>query len=215
MTKINKSEKKAYEYIKEKIQTGSWPPPTKINEQDISNALEISRSPVRNAIQRLAKEDYLSLEPYKGAFVNERKLSRKEFVERLQLLELLLTQHLFQIEARSYPVPYEELAGTLASLEKVLLKKNQNLEWEHTFIQQFMAIQPNGYYLQLVTKLFQEVLKAEFPEFSNGAGHIHLLFLPSMKKIIAYCQVREYPAARKEVRIFTNRLMLEILDQQL
>ncbi|SKC84768.1 GntR family transcriptional regulator [Maledivibacter halophilus] len=55
-----------YNYISKKINEGSLTPNEKINEQLICEALQISRTPVREALIQLATEGYLENIPRKG-----------------------------------------------------------------------------------------------------------------------------------------------------
>lgn len=60
-----------YQYISEKINDGSLLPETKISEKTVINDLNISRTPVREAMIQLATEGYLENIPRKGFIVKE------------------------------------------------------------------------------------------------------------------------------------------------
>lgn len=55
-----------YNYISEKINDGSLKPDDKINEQQISDALNISRTPIREALIQLASDGFLENVPRRG-----------------------------------------------------------------------------------------------------------------------------------------------------
>lgn len=55
-----------YEYISKRIQEGSIKPNDKLNEQEICDELNISRTPVREALIQLAADGLLDSEPRKG-----------------------------------------------------------------------------------------------------------------------------------------------------
>lgn len=55
-----------YEYISKRIQEGTIKPNDKLNEQDICNELNISRTPVREALIELAADGLLDSEPRRG-----------------------------------------------------------------------------------------------------------------------------------------------------
>lgn len=59
----------AYEYIKEKILTGEYPPLSDLSEDALQKELGMSRTPVREAILRLEKEDLVYVYPRKGTIV--------------------------------------------------------------------------------------------------------------------------------------------------
>ncbi len=58
-----------YHYISEKINDGSLLPETKINEKMVVDDMNISRTPVREALIQLATEGYLQSIPRKGFIV--------------------------------------------------------------------------------------------------------------------------------------------------
>lgn len=55
-----------YKYISEKINDGSLKPDNKINEQQISDALGISRTPIREALIQLTSDGFLENTPRRG-----------------------------------------------------------------------------------------------------------------------------------------------------
>ena len=59
----------AYEEIKKRIQNGEYAPGTKLNTQEISDSLGISRSPVLAAINRLIALGLVEATPRKGTTV--------------------------------------------------------------------------------------------------------------------------------------------------
>ncbi|MCG8484060.1 MAG: GntR family transcriptional regulator [Clostridia bacterium] len=61
---------KAYFYIKEKIITGEYEPGQDISEEELQNEMNISRTPVREALMRLETERLISIFPRKGIFVS-------------------------------------------------------------------------------------------------------------------------------------------------
>ena len=62
---------KAYKKIRNKIICFELKPGTRINDQSLSESLEIGRTPVREALVRLASERLLKNEPRNGFFVSE------------------------------------------------------------------------------------------------------------------------------------------------
>ncbi|MDF2677085.1 MAG: GntR family transcriptional regulator [Bacillota bacterium] len=55
-----------YNYISEKINDGSLKPDDKINEQQIADALNVSRTPIREALIQLASDGFLENTPRRG-----------------------------------------------------------------------------------------------------------------------------------------------------
>lgn len=60
---------RAYEYLRTSVLTDPGLVGTFINEQDVAAAVGVSRTPVREALLRLAAEDLVQLQPNRGAFL--------------------------------------------------------------------------------------------------------------------------------------------------
>ncbi len=73
----------AHRIIEEMIVTLDLPPGSRISEQSISAELGIGRTPVREALQRLAYERTIKIQPRSGAVV-----SQIDFSEHFKLIEL-------------------------------------------------------------------------------------------------------------------------------
>ncbi|NLM71898.1 MAG: GntR family transcriptional regulator [Synergistaceae bacterium] len=58
-----------YEKLRSAIVDGSIKPGTKLSEIDLAERLEVSRTPIREAIRQLGQTGLVTLEPRKGAFV--------------------------------------------------------------------------------------------------------------------------------------------------
>lgn len=61
----------AYDYIKERIISGEYPPMSDLSEDKLQKELNISRTPVREAILRLEKEDFVYVYPRKGTIITD------------------------------------------------------------------------------------------------------------------------------------------------
>lgn len=81
-----------YDYISEQIRTKALMPGEKINENTICAALEISRTPVREALIQLSNEGYIEQIPRRGFVVREVSLERANNIyEIIGVLEALAT----------------------------------------------------------------------------------------------------------------------------
>ena len=74
---------RAYEQIEEAIVTLQIPPGTAVSELTLSKATGIGRTPIREAIQRLARENLIFILPQRGLFVPQIDVSKQ-----LRLLEM-------------------------------------------------------------------------------------------------------------------------------
>ena len=61
----------AYSYIIEAIKEGTLPPGTRIREVDLSERIGLSRTPVREALNRLQLEGLVANDPIRGTIITE------------------------------------------------------------------------------------------------------------------------------------------------
>ena len=88
MNKILKDDKVtiAYEYIKNKIVSGEYPPLHDISDIVLQKELAMSRTPIREAIQRLEKDYFVRIYPRKGTLVSELDYNLVNAVYEVRLL---------------------------------------------------------------------------------------------------------------------------------
>jgi len=77
----------AYRAVKELIRNGTFPPGRRLPEKDIAELLETSRTPVREAMNRLISEGLLTLHPMRGYAVVE--FDKQQILELFSLREFL------------------------------------------------------------------------------------------------------------------------------
>jgi DNA-binding GntR family transcriptional regulator len=77
---------KAYQLIRHKIITLELPPKTAIDEQALMQDLQVGRTPIREALQRLAAEGLVFLAPRRGMFVSEISITDLQKVFELRMV---------------------------------------------------------------------------------------------------------------------------------
>ncbi len=78
----------AYDTIKKAILSGEFAPRAVISERELCEQLAVSRTPVREALQRLELEGYLSFSPRQGVVIHESPIqSPEEIFTLLGVLE--------------------------------------------------------------------------------------------------------------------------------
>ena len=73
----------AYDYIKEQILSGGFSPDTLYSETKLSSEIGISRTPMREALQCLSQDGYITIVPSKGFQI--RQLTDKDMLESIQV----------------------------------------------------------------------------------------------------------------------------------
>lgn len=86
VAKISLSEK-VYRMLMESITNGSLPAGTELREQHLAKKMDVSATPVREALRRLASDGLVEMIPYHGAVV--RTLNREEIREAYACREVL------------------------------------------------------------------------------------------------------------------------------
>lgn len=76
-----------YEHLRNEVLTGSLEPGQWLKEQEIATTLNVSRTPVREAVRRLAQDGLLDIVENRG--VRVRELTLKEAVDTYEVRELL------------------------------------------------------------------------------------------------------------------------------
>ena len=77
----------AYAGICDAILAGTFPPGTQLNERQLAEQFNVSRTPIRDALTRLATEGLVRQIPYIGVFV--RKLDVSEAIDLLEIRQAL------------------------------------------------------------------------------------------------------------------------------
>lgn len=78
---------KSYELIRDHIVSNEVPPGTKINEGELARELGVSKTPVREALSKLAHEGIVEIIPNRGSF--KVKLSKEDLLEIMTIRETL------------------------------------------------------------------------------------------------------------------------------
>jgi len=106
---------KVYRILKSSIIKGNLKPGEKLSESKIAEQLGVSRTPVREAIQKIAAEGFVKMEPNLGIVVHE--FSLKDLKEVLQIRRVL--------EGLAASLTAEEITQEeVSQLEKIIEETN-------------------------------------------------------------------------------------------
>ena len=81
-----KAADKVYDELRKALIEGTYPPGSRMTEQDVASRVGVSRTPVREAMRRLEAEGLVSVVPHHGAFVRTWSDDDAEDVFELRLL---------------------------------------------------------------------------------------------------------------------------------
>ncbi len=103
-----------YEHLKDSILKKELEPNQRINEKEIADSFEVSRTPVREAVVRLAAEGFVDIVSHREAAVKE--VSYKELEEVFQVIGVLdrLAAHLIIDKIDSHDLTkFEKMTGKM------------------------------------------------------------------------------------------------------
>jgi DNA-binding GntR family transcriptional regulator len=135
------------------IRNGSLPPGTRLIEQDLAEMLQVSRIPVREAIQRLVEEGLVNKVPHRGAFVY---LPTRKDIEEISSLRVVLERFIVErVIARWQPEHEGVLGQIVAQMRQVAEQRDfqQMYEIDYNFHYALWEIAEHSIMLEVVSSL--------------------------------------------------------------
>jgi DNA-binding GntR family transcriptional regulator len=109
--------------LREMIMIGELKHGEKINENDLCASMEISKTPLREALRVLSAENLISLVPNRGAFVT--KPSTGEIKEMFAVMSVLEGVCAHAAAEKMTPADFSQLEGLHGKLEEQFKLRNQ------------------------------------------------------------------------------------------
>ncbi|CAM3344474.1 GntR family transcriptional regulator [Vagococcus fessus] len=214
--KTNKTARLVQDKIRHQIELGILKPGSRIIETDIATEFKVSRSPVRAACDLLVEEGILTKIPYRGLIVNLPKITEKEFVDRLDVFELLMIQYFFYLERQLIELPVSTIDEQFEVLKEVKQSGDITdiIKRELLFFQVIVSSHKNIYYQKLLTTLLDELLNSDPLFYRQDSDRLSLVYFNYFTDIWESLKRKDYPKARRDVRLFINDAKLNVLDQQ-
>jgi GntR family transcriptional regulator, rspAB operon transcriptional repressor len=189
----------AYGAIKQMILAGSLRPGRKLVHDELATALGVSRTPVREALERLQQEGFLTYIPRRGCFVSE--ITADEARELYGVREALEVYALRQTAAlgltRDNIVALEAVLETYATLVRDNVMR-QRLQVDRDFHLALAAIPGNRALSSILESVYERIfLKIRTEGFRTPTGaegykeHVQLLRMlkagdfPGAEKMLA------------------------------
>ena len=117
-------QKMAYNYLRKVIIEHELAPGSPVVEQEISNHLEISRTPVREALRQLEIEGLLQVNPVRGYYVTEINV-----LDVIEIFDLRLALELLALKTSIYKITPDEIEEVEAELARL----NENCSPENFY----------------------------------------------------------------------------------
>ncbi|MFD2372128.1 GntR family transcriptional regulator [Brevibacillus sp. GCM10020057] len=119
---------KVYQYIKQAIVQGIYKSGERIIERELADQLNVSRTPIREALFRLESQGFVKTLPRKGVVVSQ--LSPEEVVEIFTILGSLESLAMKLAAQRATPEAREELRRIIDEIDAELSKPDMNQEYK-------------------------------------------------------------------------------------
>lgn len=209
-------QEQAYSKIREKIIYCTFPPGTKLSEKDLEDKIKIGRTPIREALIRLRREELLYTKAQSGNYISKINLSTadnarfvREHIEKLVMIEccskvtdndfynlekILDVQKKAAIE--NDPISFFISDDEFHKYFYSLVGKEEIWDWmqtHNTHLNRFRLLRLKVVELRWQTILEQhyqifEALKSKNPEESEflTAQHLHMMIDEKHKLIEAY-----------------------------
>ncbi len=109
---------KAYDLLRRQIITRELEPGTVLSEQQIANSLDMSRTPVREALARLQNENLLKYVPQKG--VSVREMTVRDFIDVVTLFRALQTFSVTEMVELGHDFSIDEIVRLHAEQKRLV-----------------------------------------------------------------------------------------------
>jgi DNA-binding GntR family transcriptional regulator len=139
-----------YDSLKESIIMNELKANQRINEKEIATRFHVSRTPVREAVLRLAAEGFVKIDSYRRAIVKE--ISFQELGEILQVLGALDRLAVGLAIDKITPKEIMKLEGITKKMEKVCILKSieKFIELNASFHDELWKSVPNRFLLEIL-----------------------------------------------------------------
>jgi DNA-binding GntR family transcriptional regulator len=152
----------AYQILKEAITRGYYPPGTWLPEDELTKELGISRTPIREALNRLQGDGLIEVTPRKGARLIE--FTYEQIEELLEAREALETTFFVQSARQIDPSEFKSFKNRFIEAEKevssaegdwdlLFEKQNGYIELDRAFHDRLIAACGNRYWIKFYHSL--------------------------------------------------------------
>lgn len=212
MSKAKKRENEAYQYVREMIDLKEWLPHQHIREEDVARELQMSRTPIRNALKKLHEEKLIHVEPYKGARILKPEIDSAAFYERLEFIELMLNHYIHKLEVEEFVFDTVDIRENLKRMIKVSRDSSSAFEMEEqNFWNKVLIYEKNSYSRSLLLETIYGNADTD-AKVRKILQQSRQTKLNHFKQLTDYIEKGNYPYARREVRILLNQLNLNVIQ---
>ena len=174
---------RAYRMIRERIIDCTLPPGTLINEKDLIAEIGVSRTPIREALNRLEHENLVRIVLQRGVFVTE--LTLKNIEDLCEIRELVEPYFARTASINADEAALKEYEGFFShaldyDYEKVI-------QTDRAFHRYVASFSDNDYLIQMMKNVYAQnerlrMLSCRLPSRVTAAAEEHLAIIRAMLK---------------------------------
>ena len=189
----------AYNFLRKAILEHKMPPGSPIVEQNVSNLLEISRTPVREALKQLEAEGLIQVSPTRGYYVTEINL-----LDVVEIFEIRLALESLALKTAINKITDEDIEEMEAQLNK-LTKTSRPEEYyqsDRNFHDLLVRRSNNhrlAFFLSIITSHVERfrVTASQKPERKQQSRKEH-------KEVLKYIKNRDFKKAQAALTLHIN-----------
>ena len=202
-----------YERLRDEVLTGSLHPGVWIREQDIASAWSVSRTPVREAVRRLAHDGLVESSPNRG--VRVRELTPQEVNDVYELRELLEGTAARRAAERAEACDIERLRALLAHIDTLPASEPAaHIRADEALHDAIVAIAGNEALFDLTRRLYGRVARVKIiTRDTNTSRRTREQHLAIVEAIAAHDPDGAERAMREHIRTF-REIVAERLQRE-
>lgn len=156
-----------YEELRMLIMTGQIKPGTRMMEIELAESMGVSRTPVREAIRQLEKDNLVTIEPRRGAYVSD--ISAVDLEDMLIVREPLEGLATFLATSNMTDEDIELVSKVNEDYEEALREKNKEkmIEADTRFHNLITQGSGNQYLINILLELQEQVLRFRYIYFKS------------------------------------------------
>lgn len=201
-----------YQELKTEIMTGTIKPGTRIMEVDIAQEMGVSRTPIREAIRKLEKEGFVTIEPRRGVYAAD--LSVHDMLDVLEVRQNLEGLAAAYAAQRINEEQKAALYKCSEDFNKAVEDENtaDMIDYDILFHHLLVEASGNSVLVDMVSKLQEQVLRFRYLYFSDFK---RASLMPAEHKAIidAVC-AGDAELAREAADVHIDRLKQIVIDEE-
>ena len=201
-----------YQSIKQSLLTGSIKKSSRLTEESLATQLGISKSPVREALNRLEAEGLIRIEPRRGAFLRE--FSAKEITD-LYDLRVVLEVHSIGAALLS-PDLLREMSASIARTTEILARGDRikHIEEDLRFHRMIAEATSNDELCRIFENVQQKTLLCRYASFELSATSSPLAHRRIYRALKANDRVAAQTAMEEHITFVRDRLLKNLVTER-